>query len=195
MSEYDYEHQVNAVDMNQLTNHTPEQIAEALFNQEPKDPCSCQILANPQEAGATHLFEILLIILVKGIEILSGDLSQVNLNNMTVEHISNLNPWLKSLGFIVYVDEFDKEDEEDAEYYDKYYCRILIKDKINAIVFEQRKFENNYHFLLNGSCLQENESKTNMSDLYAIFTNNSKVFKIRFNFYVLPTQIETTQLL
>ena len=191
MSQYDYLEQENAFEMSKPSNYTPEEIAEALFNQEPKDPCTCQMLANPSEACTSHLFEILLIILVKGIEVLSGDLTNVDLNNMTSDHISNLEPWFKSLGFSIIVDEFEN-DEDDVEFYEGYYCRILIKDKINAIVFEQRKFENNYHFLLNGSCLQENESKTDLTDMFAIFKNNSKVFKIGFKFFIPLTPVVTT---
>lgn len=192
MSEYDYEEQVNALDMNQMAGHTPEQIAEALFTHEPKEPWSCQMLANPGEASVTHLFEILLIILVKGIEVLSGDLNKADLSNLTSEHITNLNPWIKSLGFTVKVESLDKED---TELYEEYYCRILIKDKVNAFLFEQRGFPNNYHFLLNGTYLEENENKKNLAELFAVFNSNKDVFKISFDHFIPPTKISTTQLL
>ena len=192
MSEYDYQETVNAVDIDDLDDHTPEQIAEVLFSQGPKEPFSFQILADADKSDPTCLFEILLIILVRGMEVLSGDLSQADLNNMTAEHISNLDPWFKSLGFTVKVDGLIKEDIEE---YEEYYCRILIKDKVNTFLFEQRGFPNNYHFLLNGQYLKENQNKKNLNELYTIFNNNSHIFKIGFNFYKPPANTVTTKLL
>lgn len=181
---------VNEIDLDNLTNKTPEEIAEILFTHEAKDPFSHQIVAETDVADALYIFEILLTILVKGIEILSGDLSKVELDTITENHILGLNPWFHSLGFSVQVDTLNKN--EDLEFYKDYYCRILIKDSVHQNFFEQRHYKNNYHFLVNGTSLEENEKQQYLNDLYAIFTTgNHTVFKIGFEFYTPIASINT----
>ena len=173
------------VDIDNLSGKTPEQIAEALFSHEAKEACSHQILADADLAASTYIFEILITILVKGIEILSGDLNQADLNKLSEDHILGLNPWFHSIGFSVNVDSLVKN--EDLELYEDYYCKILIRDKLHENFFEHRKYTNNYHFLLNGPFLNENEAREHVNDLCAVFIKeNNTVFRITFDFYKPP---------
>ena len=123
------------LNVNELIDYTPEGIANALFTQEPKPENSCQIIADQELASLTYIFEILTIILMEGLETLAGNLSSANLQNLSHEHISALNPWFWSLGFNINADIYDK-NSVDASCYNKYYCKIIIRDKLQEILFE-----------------------------------------------------------
>lgn len=177
------------VDLDELEDYSPENIAAALFNQEPKDPLTCRLVAESDIVDSVWLFELLITIFMEGMEIIIGDLSIADLKNLSMQHIIALNPWFHSLGFNISVDIWNKG--EDLEEYKDYYCKIIVKDKINEIIFEHKNVDKNYHFLLNGPCLKANKEKTNVKDLYAILINNDNtVFKINFQFYI-PLTINT----
>lgn len=172
------------IDLNELEDFSPEQIAEKLFTSEPKPPCSCSLVTEEEATlDLTWWFEILVIILLEGLNILTGNLSDANLDNLTTEHITLLNPWFQSLGFKIKVKSYDKTDEDDKQFYSKYYCRVILRDKLQETFFIMKNVSKNYHFVLNGSCLEENRQKTSISDLYMIFQNNVNVFKINFEFH------------
>lgn len=155
----------------------PEEIAHTLFSSEPKPACSCQITTEQNTTDLTFIFEILIIILLEGLEIIIGDLSEVNLQDMTEEHITTLNPWFESIGFKIKVILFPKES---IDQYLQYYCRIIIKDKLHKIYFDMKNIKTNYHFYLNGPFLQQNKSKNLLNQLYAIYHNGNSTFKIWF---------------
>lgn len=171
----------NELDINKLKGQSPEEIAREIFTKEPMPECSCQIVAEDSNTDVQTVFEILIITLMEGLETLSGDLSQANLGNLSIDHLTMLNPWFKSLGFNMKVETFPLEDKES---YSKYYCKILVKDKLNEIIFTARDIEKNYHFFLNGDCLEENKQKNKLSELHSIFINGNTVYKIMFNFYL-----------
>lgn len=172
------------IDFNTLEDLSPEKIAESLFTSEPKAPCSCSLVT---EEDATHdvtwWFEILVIILLEGLNILTGDLSTADLDNLTSDHITLLNPWFKSIGFKIKVNSYDKNDEDDKHFYSNYYCRVILRDKLQETFFIMKNVNKNYHFVLNGSCLEENRKKTSINDLYMIFQTDKQVFKIYFEFH------------
>jgi len=179
------------LDPDELDDFTPEGIAHALFTQEPKPPCSCQIIAEQQLADLSYIFEILTIILMEGLETLTGNLSQANLANLTEEHFFALNPWFYSLGFELSVQSFDVKD---TELYDGHYCRIIVRDKLQEMLFQMKGINKDYHFFLNGPCLDINNQKTELDQLHSIFINGDKVFKIIFKYYV-PLATPETKLL
>ncbi|ARF09412.1 hypothetical protein Indivirus_1_35 [Indivirus ILV1] len=176
---------MDEVNLDELDDFTPEAIADALFHQEPKDALSCRLVANPDEVDSIYLFELLVTILMEGMDIIVGDLSKIDLSGLSIEHITSLNPWFHSLGFLVRVDLLDKND--DTTDYDEYYCKIILKTKLHEIIFEHNGIDKNYHFFINGSYLEDNEEKENLKELYAVFINNDDVFKISFDFYLPPT--------
>ena len=169
------------MNITELENFTPEGIAQSLFTHEPGLENSYQIIAEQELADLPYIFEILTIILMEGLEILTGgDLSIANLENLSSEHIFALNPWFKSLGFSINVNVFN-ENEDDKSLYDKHYSKIIIKDKAHGIIFEAKDINKNYHFFLNGDYLEENENKVNLKDLHAILLNDDTIFKISFD--------------
>jgi hypothetical protein len=179
------------VDIDNLEGQTPEEIAEALFTHEPKEENSCQLISEKEIVDLPYIFEILTIILLEGLEILAGDLSTVNLNNLTCDHISSLNPWFWSLGFNINVAVYDNSAVEMIK---KRYCKILIRDKLQEVFFDMKNIKKNYHFLLNGDELEQNKHKSNLKDLYSVFITGDKYFKISFDFHYPVTQFNKTLL-
>lgn len=177
-----------------LSNSSPEMVAQTLFTNEPKDPCSHQIVADPQDqtADLPYIFEILVTIFMEGFDILVGGLEHVDIDNLTQDHIKALNPWFQSIGFNIYVDIFDqsKNDDDNLKHmYEEYYCKIMIRTKLYENFFIMKNVYKNYHFLLNGPFLEVNKQRTNLDELYAIFLTSDKVFKVSFNFFVPPTPV------
>lgn len=168
------------VNPNELEDYTPEAIAHTLFSSDPKPPCSCQIISQEEATDLTYIFEILMTIFIEGLEILAGDLSKANLDNLTEEHVSALNPWFESLGFNINVNTHPRHLHEA---YKGYYCKIMIKDKQQEALFNFKNIDKNYHFFINGDYLEENKLKGNIEDLHAIFIVNDTVFRLNYDFY------------
>ncbi len=162
-----------------LEDFSPEQIAQTIFNQNPKDACSCQIGTFDPDANMTYIFEILLIILMEGFCVLTGGLEGVNLDELTEDHFSMLNPWFRSLGFDIKVNQYDFEEKE---LYSKYYCKTMVKSEMTKNFFLMRKIQKPYHFLLNGDCLDEYKNCTVLESLHTVFIHGPNVFKISFKF-------------
>lgn len=173
---------MDEIEFEKLQNHTPEEIAEKLFTNEPKKPFTYQIVAEGENADFPYIFEILITILMEGLEILTGDLSVSNLDNFSKDHLICLLPWFKSLGFVLKVDEYTEEEKTD---YDSYYCRIIIRYKDNIPLFQIKPTNKNYHFFINANSYEENNNKQNLKELYAILNLNQTVYKISFDFHYL----------
>lgn len=177
------------IDLNidELVDYTPEEIAHALFTHEPKPENSCQIIAEQELANMTYIFEILMIILMEGLEILTGNLSTANLVNLSCDHVMALNPWFLSLGFNINVNIYNKGTDA-INLYNKHYCKIIIKDKLQKILFgpllevEIKNINKNYHFFINGDDFEENKHKNELKNLHAILINDNVIFKISFDF-------------
>ena len=169
---------------------SPENIAQALFTQDPKPPCSHQILTydektdNKKYGDLTYIFEILITILMEGLDIFSGGLDKTDLNNFTEKHITNLNPWFNSIGFNINVETFTKDVKDICkDQYDNYYCKIMVRTKLFETFFLMKNVSKNYHFLLNGKCIEENKNKQKINEISAVFCNiDDTIYKISFNF-------------
>jgi len=170
---------IDKINPNDMEDFSPEQIAHTLFNQNPKEPCSCQIGTFDPDANMTYIFEILLIILMEGFSVLTGGLSDVNLDQLTEDHFSMMSPWFKSLGFDIRVTLYDIQEKE---LYGKYYCKTMVKSPTTSAFFDIRKIQKPYHFLLNGDCLNEYQSCTDLEKLHTVFIHGNNVFAISFKF-------------
>jgi hypothetical protein len=164
-----------------LKDSTPEDVARQLFSREPMAPNSCQILAYDSGGDMTYIFEVLNIILLEGMNIVSNGFNNIDFNNLTCEHISSMNPWFRSLGFKINVDEYNNKD--DRELFKEYYCRIVIR-ACDEMFFKIKRINKSYHFVLGGDYLDMNRQKTNLKDLYCIFNHSNKTFKISFDFHI-----------
>ena len=79
--------------------NSPEDIARKIFTTEYKNPKSHQLFVENSNFVATYIFEILLTILMEGFEILTDDFQNINFDEFTLDHIMNLNPWIKKYWF------------------------------------------------------------------------------------------------
>ena len=152
----------------------PEDIAQILFGQKPKQACTCQLINNIVEL--IDIFEILNIFLFEGLNIFSDN----NLNNIKVteKNFEKLQPWIQSLGFRIKIMDYN---EDELELCSKYYCKVILKDEKHCKLFDIKNIERNYHFLLNDEYFEENKNKTQLKELYSILKTNDKIFKISFD--------------
>ena len=170
-----------------LSNQSPEMIAQTLFTNEPKSPRSQQIVADPEDqvTDVTYIFEILITIYMEGFDILSNGLNTININDITEDHIKSLRPWFHSIGFNINVDTYDQTTESKELYMD-YYCKIMIRVPLYETFFIMKKVTNkNYHFLLNGPFLEINRGKKYLRELSGVFLTSTKVFRITFDFLIV----------
>jgi len=161
-----------------LQNMTPENIAQYIFTKQPMERCSYQILAEQDDADLTLIFEILVTIMMEGIDIFSGGLDNVNLNDFTMNHIVGLNPWFKSIGFKIKAQIIERDQDYDR------YCKIVLRLR-NRPIFDIKNIDKSYHFFINGSALDKNKIENKLNNLYATFSCLDKIYKINFDF-VLP---------
>lgn len=180
----DYDSEVNNYDGPDMS---PEEIALALFMDEPKEEGTYQILTDDAECDPVLAFEILCTILLEAMDILTQGLTTVDLKKFDESFILQLNPWFKSMCFKIDVDVYDKE--LDKEFYKDYYCSVKIRTPLYETFFIMKNIDKNYHFLLNGNFLEENQNKTNINDLSLIFINDDKVYKITFDFHIPSTNM------
>ena len=166
------------IDFKKLKGMSPKDIATHIFNEEPKKPYSYQIISAEEQNDITFIFEIGLVILLEGFKILIGDLENINLDNFSISHIKNLNPWFNSLGFDIIVSENNINDKENLK---NYYCNILLNRKNTKYIFQKNKINNNYHFFINEIYFKGN-SFNKLSDIFAIFIVNTTIYKISFDF-------------
>jgi hypothetical protein len=165
-------------DIDNLKNMSPKDIAIRIFTNEPQKPYTYQIIASDTQDDITFIFEIGLVILLEGFNILIGDLNNADLTNFSISHIKNLNPWFNSLGFDINVSEHNVNDKDSLN---KYYCNILINRENTKYIFEKNNIKRNYHFFIN-ELYFKNHSFNKLSDIYAIFFINNAFFKISFDF-------------
>ena len=193
MSEYQEISDVSEIDPDSLEDHSPEQVAQALFQGAPKDPCSNVILSYQEGTDLTSIFEILVTILLEGLNIFSGGIDEIELENFTSSHIIGVNPYFYSMGFKIFV---EIGDEDDLNFYHEYHCRIILNNESHLkYFFVQNNINKNYHFLLNGYNLEKNQNKKYLNQIYAIFACNNKVYKIYFDRYIPPNLYQPEKLI
>ena len=166
------------IDLKKLKGMSPQDIATHIFNDDPKKPYSYQIISAEEQNDITFIFEIGLVILLEGFNILTGNLENINLDNFNIHHIKNLNPWFNSLGFDIIVSANNIKDKENLK---KYYCNILLNREDTKYIFQKNKINNNYHFFINEMYFKGN-SFNKLSDIFAIFIVNNIIYKISFDF-------------
>ena len=153
---------------------TPEAIGQKLFSSPPQPACSCQLISDDHDA--LTVFEILSIILMEGLD-MKTDIPKINSEIFSEVNILNLNPWLNSICFKINVNKFNFFDKEK---YNKYYCKIMINDKLTEPFFIMKNLHKNYHFLLNGNYLEENKNKNLLNELTGVILNGDDVYEISF---------------
>lgn len=157
---------------------SPEELAEIIFNAEPKPVQSIGLFTDQSNSNLQDLFEMLVTVLMEGLETIVGDLSTADLSKLTTEHLEALNPWIQSLGFTLHSEQYNFQT--DQEQYKDYYCKTLVKDELYANYFNFKNLEKNYHFQLNGSVLEKIEEKNSIEEFHTALILDKIVFKIWF---------------
>lgn len=157
---------------------SPEELAQIIFNAEPKPIQSIGLLTEQSNSNLQDLFEMLITILLEGLETVAGNLSTADLSKLTTEHLESLNPWIQSLGFNLHVAQYNFQT--DLEHYKDYYCKILVRDKLYANYFNFKNIEKNYHFQLNGVVLEKVGELSNIEEFHTALILDNTVFKIWF---------------
>lgn len=172
-------------DLDDLTGQSPEMVANSIFSKEPEQPCKYRIVSDPgdQNADLTYIFEILITIFMEGFDVLVDGLPNVDIDNLTEEHITSLKPWFHSIGFNIFVNTYDLNDEYAKDLYKDYYCKIMVRTPLYETFFAMKNVNKNYHFLLNGPFLEKNRDKKFLKDITGVFLTSSKAFKITFDFF------------
>lgn len=175
----DYNKETEEVDLFDLPEMSPKMVAAKLFTNSPQDPGSCMILSYEMDAGIQ--FEILITILVEGFKILTNtDYKDIDLNEMTENHIEALEPWFNSLGYFIHCCEYKKKDKELKDLWENYYCKIIFNNADYGYLFELKKFDEDYHFLLGGNWKKDIKEVEDIKELHTIIENDDKVFDIYF---------------
>jgi hypothetical protein len=124
----------------------PEAIATVLFadGHDPKEAGFWTIIG--EGIDNTQCFEILLIILLEGLEKISGGLNTINVNELTDDHILFINPWFNSIGYKISI----QHGTTDA-----HHCKVTLRNDMNDHVFQMRHIDKNYHFYLNSKKIND----------------------------------------
>lgn len=172
--------------MNNLEGKSPEKIAEILFSNKPKAPCSHQILAYASNnEGLICIFEILVTILLEGINVLTshhGGIKGIDLQQFTVNHLTEMKPWFNSIGFDINVKTHSLSNKNKWKHY---FCDIIVNNGKGREILKNKNINKDYHFFINPANFIESKKKKNLKELSCVFVNDNDVYEISFdNFYL-----------
>lgn len=145
----------------------------ALFSSPPKPEKSIGFIRSDDSDPVT-LFEILLHIMAEGLVMDHGTPPSYH----TTESIMQLDPYFRSIGFHVEVEQFPKTPRDP---YGKYYCRTIFRTPSNAALFEAKNLESSYHFLVNGDAYDENINIQQLDQLFTILESQNDVYTVKFH--------------
>lgn len=158
---------------------TPEDLAEVLFTEEPKEPNSCMLdaeIIGELDGTISDIHQILLTVMMEGIIHLQGSIANIDRTNFSMDYLYNLNPWFKSIGYKLLIGEYTKDDTKN---HNDYYSKILLNDSLNEGYFIMKNINKDYSFVINYKNYNRQYSK--LSDMYSIFENNGKIYTISFD--------------
>jgi hypothetical protein len=169
-----------------LQEHTISTLVETIFNEPPKDPSSIPLI-RVDEADHEYVFEILLNVLMEAFCHFMPSFDDVDWDDFSVNHITIMNPWFKSLGFEIMVDEVPTSDymEHLSKGLECHYCRTIINTGDDGRIFTMKNIKSKFHFLLNSMTRtpEYQSGCTKLDDYYTIFEAGSSTFKIRFKLH------------
>ena len=172
--------EIDQIDFDQMEDFSPEKLAGTLFQKEPGVPNSCQLrFTQDDDLDASYIFEILVTVLMEGLDIFSGGLDKVDLKDFSSEQVLNLNQWFRSIGYNITVKEYPIADREK---YEEYYCKIVTRTSADEMLFQIRGINKNYTFNLNGDFLEANRSKE-LKNLFGLLKTNDKAYTVSFDFF------------
>jgi len=179
-----------------ISNMSPEDIADFLFYELPADPCSINIIPMhvDEDQPISFIFEILVTIYMEAIfdaERLYHMLQtkqcipkresygNINIDNLNSDIFLLCEPWFRSFGFAISISEYD------SEYYtydNTEYCKIILNQDNYGKYFTLNNISKRYHFMLYRDFVYHD----NLNKIKAIFikpksaNSEEKIFTIKF---------------
>lgn len=176
---------MNSTNLEYLPDDTPETFASKLFSEEAADPNSCRVYIDIREdhndnnnndestkGNIIDIFQFLLTCLLEGVQIIYGDLQNIDTAYVTSDAILLLNPWFNSIGFTINVTSIRDHNA---------YCKVILNNDIHAQWFNIRGIDKGYTFVISGDNLELNKNKVTLDDLTAQFKTPSEILYISFN--------------
>jgi hypothetical protein len=160
----------------------PYDIAEIVFKEPPGEPKSYQLCCESETENTIaplDLFEIFLTIMMEGI-FLKNSITCETLKLFNEKIITDLRPWLHSLGYNVNIDTISNKE---TDVYRQYYCKVILRDdpSWNQYFELHDNITKNYHYIFGRDSPYFCGEKCTLDNLFAIFTLNGMVYKISFN--------------
>ena len=169
---------------------TPEGLAQTLFSKPPQAAKSCQLILD--NVDNEYVFELLLNVLLEGVDVLYGKDSDIADVNDIVYY--QLKEYIASLGFNLNLDIKENDENVDKLIFtdlskEDYYCQIKKNDFPDYFIeYTIRhnghdKYKKKYRMSMN----YRNHSieRNNLVDYYSIFFNDKKDKKIIIRFSYL----------
>jgi hypothetical protein len=163
------------------TEKLPNEIAKIVFSSEPSPPKTfdlcCQEIHTQTEM--IDIFEIFLTILLEGI-LMKYPITADSIKHLTPETITNLQPWLNSMGFNV---DVAVVSQSDTELYEEYYCKVILReDPAWSTYFElHENITEDYHFIFGGESPYFSNEECTLENLFSIFVFQNRIFKMSFS--------------
>ena len=114
---------------------TPEDIAQEIFSDIPKPSNSYGIITDDPDQDYSYGFEILLIILFEGLDIMVEGLDKLD-EELTGEHFEIIQPWINSLGFNI---EYYKLDNQELD--NQQYCKVVFNNGKDSNFFHMKNIK------------------------------------------------------
>ena len=153
-----------------MSSQTPYELAKNIFTQEPQKPYSKLFELDNKNEDVSYLFEVVLNIMLEGMEILTNGLNTTDFTQFNEDYILNLNPWLESLGVKVNVKQINSDTD--------YYCKIIINNNSWKTYYKMKNINKNFHFLLSQNYNKQAYDK--LESYKSIFINNTTIYQIYF---------------
>lgn len=189
-------------------NFSPEELASFLYNELPVSPCSLKLLpysVDMDNDQSSFLFEILITFYMEGIvnghklyemlqskKIVTNQTSKtINVFQITSENLLLCEPWLNSLGFMLFVSEYNANEYtiDQSEY-----CKIILRDNPkDKKFFVSKKIDKPYHFIMFSNYKPTNK----LENIKALFykpkdikkpNDFDKIYTIKFKPYNMDTK-------
>lgn len=162
-------------------------LATIIFTSPANPPNSQQVLIQQVIEYETNqiidVFEIFLTLLVEGLMIIHQNPTWNTVKLFNEEVLLNLNPWLKSLGFVVHVQTLDRKNDRDQ--YNNYYCKVLLNcDPEWSMYFKMKNIVLPYTFIFGANSPYITHTPINLTTLFAIFICDDNVYKITFSYHI-----------
>lgn len=178
------------VPVQNISSLSPDDIADKIFSDLPQKECTynLNLSGNTNNMDTPFIFEILISILLEGMAILHDDFENCDLKQINIDTIKSVSPYMRSLCFDLFVEEFNNKNEYVNHNIDDFYCKIILKcDKEYTTYFIMKDLEKDFTFFFNPKYGKNYPKDRELKNIYSILRVDDKTYKIYFNFIDMST--------